>query len=177
MGIQQRMDTLTEKYNPESSAQDSDEVFAILRELQERLANHEFLVSHHLSYADISMATALYMVMSDGHPLVDRGLLPIGRSPFAQSIRHEFPQLMAWADNLFNEHLPQEMRVSASCSHAPRAHQFLPRLGARSWFRGQLSNLVYRKLLLAASQVQTSRAEVMLLFWRRFWERECGRLY
>eukprot|EP00931_Biecheleriopsis_adriatica_P020183 TRINITY_DN13564_c0_g1_i1.p1 TRINITY_DN13564_c0_g1~~TRINITY_DN13564_c0_g1_i1.p1 ORF type:complete len:292 (-),score=34.99 TRINITY_DN13564_c0_g1_i1:85-861(-) len=109
--VRQRMDKLTGKYNAESSAQGSDEVFAILRELQERLTNHAFLVSHHLSYADISMASSLYMVMSDGHPLVDKGLLPVGRSPFAQSIRHEFPQVMAWADNVFNEHLPQEMRA------------------------------------------------------------------
>jgi glutathione S-transferase len=107
----QRLDQVTMKYSQESLSQGSDEVFAILRELQGRLTNHEFLVSHQLSYADICMTTALYMVMSDGHPLVDPGMPPIGRSPFAQSIRHEFPLLMAWADNLFNEHLPQEMRA------------------------------------------------------------------
>lgn len=104
------------KYSSESQAQDEQAVRATLEEFQERLGDNKFVIAQQLSYADISMALALHMVMpgaKDRRIPTSPALASVAQGPFAQSIVREFPKLIAWADQLIAESFPQELRETA----------------------------------------------------------------
>mmetsp|Transcript_45519 Transcript_45519/g.117699 ORF Transcript_45519/g.117699 Transcript_45519/m.117699 type:complete len:256 (+) Transcript_45519:54-821(+) len=107
-----RLGRIIRKYSLESHEQDSDDVYTILKDVQQRIGDSAFLFSQNLSYADICMALALTMFLHGGHKLLPTGppVSLIGGSPFAKGVVRDFPRLIAWADALVTEHFPQQLQ-------------------------------------------------------------------